>query len=490
MALSGAVLMSLEILGSRVLAPSYGSSVYVWGSLITVFLTALAVGYALGGRLADRGPDLSVLSLIFALAAVLILPSVVLAPRLLDFLSRGGWDVRWSSLVAALVLFLPPSLAMGMVSPFAVRVAVRDIENVGSVAGGYSALSTAGSIVGTLLTAFVLIPSFPLQGLLLGLAGTLAFCAFLTIGSRVAFTAASLAAVACVATGFSRRPGEITEAKVLLSRDTAYHHIQVLEMDRKRFIRFDNLTQGGIFLDQPERSVFGYDEAFFAAWALNPAIRRVCVIGLGAGTFPRRLAQLLPNTVIESVEIDPAVAQIARDYFQFPETSQNGVTIVDGRVFLTQEREPYDLIVLDAFNATGVPFHLTTREFFEVVKSRLTPRGVIAGNYIGKLMGRDSQLFWAAYRTVRRRFGQVYLMNSEIASGKRSFQGNLILLATRTADPISVEDFRRKAEELAQRWNLRYLPGFAAAMVHSPDPPPGIPELTDEYSPVEALQHF
>jgi len=482
--------MSLEILGSRVLAPSYGSSVYVWGSLITVFLTALAFGYALGGRLADRRPDPSALSLILALAATLILPSVVFAPRLLESLGRAGWDLRWASLAAALVLFLPPSLAMGMVSPFAVRVAVRHLEKVGSVAGGYSALSTAGSIAGTILTAFLLIPSFSVQGLLLGLAGTLAFCAFLMIGSRTTFTVASLAALACVFTGFTRWPAEETEARVLLSRDTAYHHIRVFEMDRTRIMRFDNLTQGGLFLDHPERSVVGYEEGFYGAWALRPSIRRVCVIGLGAGTFPRRLAKLLPDATIDSVEIDPAVAQIAKQYFRFEETEKNRVTILDGRVFLARASEPYDLIVLDAFNATGVPFHLTTSEFFEAVKSRLTSEGVFAANFIGRLMGRDSRLFWASYQTVRRQFGQVYLMNAELAGGRRSFQGNLILLATVSADPVNAEDFRKKSEKLAGRWNLRTLGQYAAAMMHSPDPPPGIPELTDAYSPVEALQHF
>ena len=135
-ALSGAVLMSLEILGSRVLAPTYGSSVYVWGGLITTFLVALAVGYAVGGRLADRRPTTALLSVILAAAAALVLPAVVWAPGLLRRLGDAGGDVRWSALLAALILFLPPSLAMGMVSPFAVRLAIRGVESAGPVAGG------------------------------------------------------------------------------------------------------------------------------------------------------------------------------------------------------------------------------------------------------------------------------------------------------------------------------------------------------------------
>jgi len=490
-ALSGAALMSLEILGSRVLAPTYGSSVYVWGSLITVFLTALAIGYAFGGRLADRRPFPSAISLILSTAAVLILPSVVWAPRLLEFLSAASWDVRWAALVASLILFLPPSLAIGMVTPFAVRMAVRRLERVGAVAGGYSALSTAGSIAGTLLTAFFLIPSFSVQTLLLLLAGTLALCALLMMKDRASVGIAAATAFACGITGFVRSPGhEADESKRLLYRDTAYHHIVVTQMDRTRVLRFDSLIQGGVFLDNPARSVFGYDEGFFLAWALRPSIRRVCHVGLGTGSFPRILSNIHPEASVDSVEIDPVVRDIAKEYFLYRESPRIRTFVEDGRVFLSRRGEPYDLIVLDAFNATGVPFHLTTREFFQTVRGRLTGEGVLAMNFIGKLMGRDARLFWASYQTIRRQFGQVYVMNQELAAGSKSFQGNLILLATVSADPMSGEEFRRKGEELGRRWKLRLAATYASGMLHSPDPPPGIPELTDSYAPVEALQHF
>src|SRR6266542_452974 len=183
-ALAGAVLMALEILGSRVLAPSYGSSVYVWGSLISTFLTALALGYALGGRLADRRPSIGVLSIVLSVGAVLIVPCVVWGGALLRALVGSGWDARGSTLLASIVLFLPASVAMGMVTPFAVRIAIRQMEAAGSVAGGYSALSTAGSILGTLLTTFVLMPAFPVNSLLLGLAATLVLCALLLVRGR------------------------------------------------------------------------------------------------------------------------------------------------------------------------------------------------------------------------------------------------------------------------------------------------------------------
>jgi spermidine synthase len=365
------------------------------------------------------------------------------------------------------------------------------MDRVGSVAGSYSALSTAGSILGTLATAFVLIPMFSVPTLLLVLAGTLVLCAILLMANRATVLAASLAALACVVTGFTRRPpADISGIKILLSRDTAYHHLQVYQMDRVRLMRFDNLTQGGVNLDRPDRSVFGYDEAFFAAWAVKPGIKRVCVIGLGAGTFPRRLSEVFPDAHIDTVEIDPVVAQVAREYFGFKESEKNKIHIEDGRVFLARAGEPYDLIVLDAYNATGIPFHLMTREFFALARTRLTRDGVFAANFLGKVMGERGELFWAAYRTLRRVFGQTYLMAPDLKEGETAFIRNAIIVATVSADPVTPEQFRANGATVARQWRLGALEVFTSIVRRSPPAPIEVPELSDAYAPIEALQSF
>lgn len=491
MALSGAILMALEILGSRVLAPRFGSSVFVWGALITTFLLALALGYWLGGRLADERPEEATLSIVLSVAAALVLPSVVWARPLLEALDRSGLETRWAALAASLVLFLPPSLAMGMVSPLAVRVAVRELATVGSVAGGYAALSTAGSIAGTLATAFFLIPAFPVPSLLLGLSFGLAAGALLTSRRLPSRAAAVLALLAFAAATWAEatRGGSHYET-VLFERDTAYHHVVVTELHRTRYLRFDAGVQSAMRLDRPERSVVMYDEAFFAAWAARAGIRRVCLIGLGAASFNRMLGQAVPETVVDSVEIDPTVLEVARRYFRYTPSTRDRAVVEDGRVFLSRPGEPYDLVVLDAYNATGIPFHLLTGEFFDTVRGRLSKQGVFVANIVGKFMGADSRLFWASYRTIRRRFGQVYVMNSDLAAGRTSFQGTLVLLATVSADPIPVETLRQRARELARRWGLPSLPGYVDVIVHSPEPPPGTAELTDRMAPVEALQAY
>jgi spermidine synthase len=489
--LAGAVLMALEILGSRVLAPRYGSSVYVWGSLISTFLVALSVGYALGGRLADRRPSLAAVSVVLSLAAVLMLPSVVWPEKILDWIARFDWDVRWSALAAAILLFLPASLAMGMVTPFAVRIGIRRMEAAGTVSGGYSALSTAGSIAGTLAATFLLIPAFPVGTLLIGLAGTLLVCAAVLARDRPSAIGALIAALALAAAAAGRTPPAPAGGEtVLLRQDTPYHHLVVTQLDSSRWLRFDALTQSGVDLSQPQRSLVGYDEALLVTLAFRPGIRRVCVIGLGGGSFQRALARMLPEAEIESVEIDPVVRDVALRYFLYEESERVRTVIADGRVFLAQPGPAYDLIVLDAFNSTGVPFHLTTREFFAIVRRRLTPDGIFAANFVGQLMGGEGRLFWATYRTIQRQFGQVWVASPYIREGRPPIAGNIIVYATVSADPLDVEALQRSAAELARRWDLRNTAYYMGSLVHAPEAPDGIPELTDAYAPVEALQNF
>lgn len=482
--------MALEILGSRVLAPTFGSSVYVWGSLISTFLIALSCGYALGGVLADRQPSLALLGMLFAFASVLILPSVVWAPRLLAAIGEARWDPRWAALSAAAVLFLPPSLALGMVTPFAVRIASREAEKAGSVAGGYSALSTAGSIAGTLVTTFFLIPRMHLEVLLLGLALVLLVCAAALMKglATLAVTGAAAAACAFAALGISA-PRPVGGERVIARRDTPYHHIVVTQLDDTRWMRFDNLTQSGLNLKHPDRSVTSYDEGLMAAFALRPGIRRICMIGLGGGLIPSRIARIFPDAVIESVEIDPAVRDLARDFFLYRETDRARTTIEDGRTFLSRPGTEYDLIILDAFNSTGVPFHLTTREFFQAAKKRLAPDGIFAANFIGKLMGRDGRLFWSTYATMRRQFGQVYV-TPDVRGRPSALLGNVLVFSTVSADPVDLARARTRASELSSRFRMTFVESSVESLVHSPNPPPDAVELTDDYAPVEALQNF
>lgn len=174
---SGFFVMGIELLGGRLLAPYYGSSIYVWGAIITVFMLALALGYLAGGRFSIRNPSLRRLGLILLLAALSAVPVPLFSDRLLDVLSAHASDPRFGSLGAALLLFFVPTLISGMVSPYAVRLLVAEREHAGERAGRLYFISTFGSAAGTLLTSFYFVLWFEINQILWGL-----LCVSLLIG--------------------------------------------------------------------------------------------------------------------------------------------------------------------------------------------------------------------------------------------------------------------------------------------------------------------
>jgi hypothetical protein len=173
----GFSVMSIELLGGRVLAPYFGSSIYVWGSIITVFMLALSIGYLLGGRFSVDRPSMTRFGMIFALCAATVLPLVLWGAPLMDWIFLRMEDPRYGSLIAAVALFFVPTTCMGFISPYAVRLLVEDTDHSGQVAGKLYFVSTAGSALGTLLTSFYFVLWFEVDTILLALDGALAACA-------------------------------------------------------------------------------------------------------------------------------------------------------------------------------------------------------------------------------------------------------------------------------------------------------------------------
>jgi predicted membrane-bound spermidine synthase len=320
---AGAVLMGLEIAGSRVLAPHFGNSIFVWGSLITVFLAALSIGYYLGGRLADQRPSHLLLSSICVAISAWIIGLSFFAEPVCQFLVSQGLGEESGPLIAALILFLPPSTGMGVVSPFAIRLATPSVGSVGQVAGSLYALSTVGSIAGTMLTTFVLIPSVGLSWILRGLGVTLLVSALTTIAAHGRFRSASgIAAAATVlllSLALPARPkneGRLGE-HIRLEMGTPYHNIAVVdnELQETRELRFDRFTESKISLKTPYESKAEYTNYFHLAILLKPEIQHALFIGAGGGVGPRSFQMHQPEMQIEVVDIDSKVLEIARSHF-------------------------------------------------------------------------------------------------------------------------------------------------------------------------------
>ena len=241
----GSVVMVLELIGARILAPYLGNSIFVWTSIIGIILAALSLGYHLGGRLSAQKPTLQTLAGILLVAGVLITITAIIKTPILELASNLG--VRGGSVVATLLLFAPASVILGMISPYAIRLKITDVESSGGVAGNLYAISTIGSIVGTFLAGFVLVPLFGSSQLLYGLSGVLILTSL--VGGARALPIVLLAGVA--AASFV---GPAPDSNLVYEADSSYNHIRVVD-----FTDRDNQDLRALYLATETHSIIFRD---------------------------------------------------------------------------------------------------------------------------------------------------------------------------------------------------------------------------------------
>lgn len=422
--LCGAAVMEIEVLGARVVSPWFGVSLFVWTSLITVTLLALAAGYFLGGRLADKRGTIRVLALVVGTAGLLLLLVPLLRAPILQFSARAG--IRGGALLAAVMMFGAPLTLLGMVTPFVVKLFLRDMQETGRTVGRLSALSTLGSFIGTVATGFWLIPSFHVDQIAGGSALILLLLAGALLGTSL--KKASTLAVALPALFFLKEPPLThvlmetgTKAEVVSRQGSFYGPIAVVDYsyppNHTREMLIGGTIQGGIDMVSGEPL---YPYAYYierAALTFMPNAKKALVIGLGPGLIPSRLSRYgLTGTV---VEIDPFVATVARDYFGFRQDAFK-IVVADGRQFIETTSESYDLVLLDAFTAENEPSHMLTREAFQAVKRRLNPGGVMVINLaaLAPHQGADNLVLDSVLRTMEEVFSETRAFcSSRIAPG-------------------------------------------------------------------------
>lgn len=476
-AASGAVLMALEILSIRLLSPHFGSSVYVWGSIIGTFLAALSVGYAAGGRLADRYPSLPALGRVVAGSAFFFALLLLFGEELVAFFGRATGNAPAGTLLASAVLFGPATALLGMVSPYAVRLAARDLGHLGHTAGRLYALSAAGSLVGTLGATFLLIPFLTLPqilGLLLTLTAATALTALAGDLGRQRPVAALAAVLTLLGAVYLVRQERYSGA--LYRRITPYQTLQVVEADGIRYLQSDGVVQAGVRLADGGPGV-SYTLLGPAAFLLQPDIQEVLLLGLGGGGFASVLRRGRPDLRFDYVEIDPAVPEVARRFLGFTEGSGDLLHVTDARTFLAETDRRWDLILADTYIGRSVPFHLTTLEFFDLARSRLAPGGVFAMNLAGGLRYPFPR---AIYRTLAERFPTTYLFRAPRYS-------NLMVFAT-DGSLLSGEELEARARRLGPGMPFELgLEELAALRVEVDFELLDEPLLTDEFAPVERL---
>jgi spermidine synthase len=253
---------------------------------------------------------------------------------------------------------------------------------------------------------------------------------------------------------------------------------------------FDNLRQSAMLLQDPWELVLRYTRFLALSVAFRPDPKRVLVLGLGGGSFPKRLYHDFPDVRMDVVDIDPEVLDIARRYFQVPEDARMRLHIRDGRRFVQQTDVTYDLIFLDAYNSDTIPFHLATREFYREVAARLAPGGVVVSNIIGNLRGPESLFFRSLYRTLAEVFPVIHVVPTyDLGSGVVLGEINIILFASRDGARLSRADLMARVGRVGGRLvAASELAQYASHLLELPIEVSDVPVLTDDYAPVEILR--
>lgn len=474
----GAVLMALEILASRVLAPHFGNSVYVWGSIISVFLAALSLGYLWGGRLADREPSLAALGRLIALAAVFQAVLLLAGSRLAAVLGEWTGHSPGGTLLASSVLFGPVSVLLATVSPYAVRLAASDITGLGNTAGRLYALSTLGSLAGTLGATFLLIPFLTLPHILELLLALTALTALAALGGAMRREVLSVV-LAAILVGLAlfraARPAPPPQGR-LYERVTPYQTLIVREEGGVRTLESDRIPQAAVRLADGEPAL-RYARFSPAGLLVNPEMRRMLILGLGGGSTGRYFQRRVPYLEIDYVDIDPAVPAVATRFLGFAEGPRTRVAISDARSFLSRSRERWDYIFGDTYIGLSVPFHLTTREYLEEVRRHLAPGGIYAVNLAA---GLSDPFSLSVYRTVAEVFPSTYVFQVRGAA-------NVLVLASEDSQ-LTTAELVARAGALDRRFRFDpTLAELARSRVDVEVEAAGAPILSDDFAPVDRL---
>jgi len=480
---SGVASMGLEILAGRVVAPEFGSSIYTWGSIIGVFLAALSLGYYRGGKRAERATEARLVRLLLGTAgyvAVLIFAGDLL----LEAAAVFPLPARFASLPAVTLLFGPPTYLLGFISPYAAEMSRK--EGVGEASGHVYAVGTVGSIVGAFGATFFLVPTLSVGGSNFVLGALLVAAALAVDGpspSRETVAGALVVSVALVGAVGAGAVGYTVDGEVVYGTQTPYQELRVVDSGETRTLMLDGARHSALDLTDRDRHVFGYTRYFHTPFLMAESadnIDRVLFVGGGGFTGPRIFADEYDVTV-DVVEIDPEVIGVAREYFGVNETERLRIHNEDGRRFLRETDETYDLIVMDAYKKDKVPFHLTTVEFMRLAESRLSDEGFLYMNLISGASGPASRLYRSEYKTASRVFPTVY---SFPTVGGGAVQ-NVEVVASKDDGRLTVEELRARSAKRTE--DVGYDLSEEVGSLVEPPRTDDVPVLRDDDAPVDSL---
>lgn len=523
--ISGFVTMALEFAASRLLVPVFGSSINTWGVLIGIILAALTVGYHVGGKIADRRPATmqKLGTVIFSAGLYILFIPLAIWPTVESFAVPSS---PASLAVSTLILVAPPTVLLGIVSPYAVKLAASTLATLGKKTGNLYSIATIGSIAGTFVTVFALVPVLEINSIMFSLGMALIIpAAIFSLRALPRILAACLAALIIVSTvpvaengvsfslplgsgqdSLNYLGGSLVSGNVVYEAQTPYSSLQVVDSRRPgaaadesssdidspyykvRSLYLNGDLHSRMYIDRPNELAVTYTKYFPLGMVFNPDAKSVLFVGGGGFSGPKYFAAEYPDMIVDVVEIDPVVIDVAKEHFVVQEDARLKIHNDDGRKFLLTDEEQYDVIVLDAYSTSYVPFHLMTREYYQLLDDRLAPDGVIVSNHIGA-MGQlpynyeTSKLWRAAYKTMAEVFPSVQVFSTR--PGTDGLQ-NIMLVAGKEA--IDESEIEEKQSTLVEEMRDGVQVDYAASLY---DPTKiktnDVPVFTDQFAPVDTF---
>lgn len=473
----GAIVMIFELCGSRILAPYLGTSIYIWTSIIGVIMGSLSLGYYYGGKIADNNPSYKTFAKIILCSGILILISFWLkdiVPQLFQKIQK----LEIASLLSSIFLFAPASFTLGIISPYAAKLKIEQIKkdkDLGKTIGNLYAISTAGSIFGTFLAGYFLMPFFGTSIIILSI-GIILLILSLII-NPIKKTHALVIVVFILSTiALLLIP---KNKNLVLEIDSLYEKIFVIKSFDQKYQRpvlyITNNSSGiqsGMFNDNDNDLVFDYTKFYRIGRHFNPNIKKALAIGGCGYSYPKDFLKKYEESTIDVVEIDKTMTDIAKKYFNLNEENPRlKIYHEDGRTFINRNKNMYDAIYGDAFNSgSSIPYQLTTKEAVQKQYDSLNENGVVVLNIVASIDGKRSKFLQAERKTFSSIFPQVYIFPINSFSEKQVQNIMLVALKSKEIPQFSSEDPE-----------LNYYLG----KLYKKEIEENIPILTDNYAPVD-----
>jgi len=462
--------MILELVGSRILAPYVGTSIYVWTNLIGVVLASLSIGYWLGGKIAFQESSRKTLSNIILITTIFISITALFNNLLIKEILYHVKNYISTAFISSLILFAPSNILLAMFSPYIIQLRLKDLNKTGETVGNLYALSTIGSIFGTFFSGFFLISYLGSTKILFIIPIALLCISMLLYRTKGNFFKTFILILVIF---ILFKLYDIKLKSKIIDLDTKYNRVRIIDYKKVRTMILGNLSSSGQSLvnDDPSFNIYNY---FVLSNYFNPNIHNILVIGGAGYTWPIHLLKNDQTFKLDVVEIDPELTVLAKKYFNLKNDPRLSIYHEDGRTFINRNNNKYDAIFIDVFNSYAPPFQLTTKETIDKIYSMLNDKGLVIMNMTSAVEGPKGELLRSEFYTYKNSFPQVYVFPTGLDGQKIQ---NIILIGYKSNMKITLKsNDERFKKYLNHLWTKKI--------------PQDLPLLTDDFAPVEHYLGF